>query len=70
MTINHIGSEEIARRKTLSDYKNNTDDLTFDGASKRPREVAYRGVRELQDKFYMQSLYDDNKYYEELLKDV
>ena len=29
MSINHIGPEEIGRRKTHSDIKNQTDDLTF-----------------------------------------
>jgi len=35
MSINYIGAEEISRRKTISDKKNDTDDLTFFNSNKQ-----------------------------------
>jgi len=35
MSINYIGEEEINRRKTISDNKNDTDELTFTNSNKQ-----------------------------------
>lgn len=70
MTINTIGPEGIAQRKAVSDAKNDTDDLTFDGASKGSRGLAYKAVREYNDNKELTRLFDEAYYYEELLNDV
>lgn len=46
MTINHIGTEEIARRKSISDSKSNTDALTFESSNNNARGAAYKRNRE------------------------
>ena len=35
MSINYIGAEEINRRKTISDNKSDTDELTFTNSNKQ-----------------------------------
>ena len=35
MSINYIGAEEINRRKTVSDNKNDTEELTFTNSNKQ-----------------------------------
>ena len=48
--INFIGQDEIKRRKTVSDAKNNTDAVTFTGSDlKSSRGAAYRNVRKYLD---------------------
>ena len=60
MSINHIGSEEIGRRKISSDIKNDTDNLTFeDSKSGNKNAAAYRGVREYKDNKLLRELQDD-----------
>ena len=59
MTINTIGSDEIARRKTVSDEKNNTDELTFAGNSFNARADAYRRSRNLKDLLELAKLEQD-----------
>ncbi len=49
MYTNNIGIEEIKRRKTASDNKNNTDDLTFDSSNNNARAKAYKTNRERKD---------------------
>ena len=57
MSILTIGPEEINRRKTASDIKNDTDSLFFeDTKSSNKNAAAYRGVREYQDKKLLREL--------------
>lgn len=49
MSILTVGPEEIQRRKTASDNKNNTADLTFESGNSNPRAAAYKNTRELLD---------------------
>lgn len=72
MTINYIGRTEIERRKTKSNLKNDAFDLTLPGASTGSRGLAYKGVREYQDDKQIKELtelFDNAKYYEDLLDD-
>lgn len=48
MSILTIGPEEINRRKTASDLKNNTDDLTFNNPNKPSSHGA--AAKEVRDK--------------------
>lgn len=68
MSINHIGHEEIQRRKLISDLKSDTDDLTFAGASTRSRELSYKKVREFLEQKKIEEIMDDEKYWESLLQ--
>jgi len=54
--MNNIGKEEIMRRKTASDNKNNTEDLTFDSSNNNARADAYRKNRDLTDRMEIQAL--------------
>ena len=57
MSILTIGREEIGRRKTASDIKNNTDSLYFeDTKSSNKNAAAYRGVRNHEDDKLIASL--------------
>ena len=47
--MNNIGPDEIARRKTKSDYINNTDALTFERKEANRQAAAYKKVREIKD---------------------
>jgi len=50
--MNNIGPEEITRRKTTSDSKNLTDDLTFnskDSSDVRKRIEDILGAKELEE---------------------
>jgi hypothetical protein len=47
--MNIIGKDEILRRKTVSDNKNNTNDLTFDSSNGNARAAAYKSSREALD---------------------
>lgn len=71
MSINTIGPEEIARRKSASDAKNNTDDLTFNNGGKQSSNRA-RDVRNLKDECEMMRLCnsDDTSELEELFKSL
>ena len=62
MSINTIGADEIARRKTVSDEKNNTDELTFAGNSFNARADAYRRSRDLLDAKEIKDLEDGDLY--------
>lgn len=67
MSINTITKSEIKRRKQKSDYINDTDDLTFQGKSNGSRAAAYKASRELKDQREIEKLYDDSKYWEDLI---
>lgn len=51
--MNNIGPDEIARRKTKSDYINNTDALTFATKEANKNAEAYKSVREKKDQLEM-----------------
>ena len=69
MSINSIGQEEINRRRLKSDYVNDTDDLTFASKGSGSRGAAYKATREYLDDKEVERLYDDNNYYDDLMKD-
>lgn|GEM_PF-4695577 len=69
MSINHIGKEEISRRKITSDVKNDTDSLIFeDTKSNNKNAAAYRGVRNYEDDRLIANMENlsDKDYFEEL----
>ena len=47
---NHFQTEELNRRKTASDAKNDTDDLTFSNNRIGQTAVSHKGVEEHMDK--------------------
>ena len=59
--MNNIGPSEIARRKTKSDYINNTDALTFERKEANRQAAAYKKVRELKDKLELELLLKDGE---------
>ena len=54
--MNNIGPDEIARRKTKSEFINNTDALTRVNKESNINAAAYKRVRELKDKLELESL--------------
>ena len=54
-----IGPEEISRRKTKSDYINNTDALTFERQAANRQAAAYKKVREFKDELELEVLLKD-----------
>ena len=66
---NGIGIEEIKRRKTASDAKNNTDSLTFDSSNNNVRASAYCAIRNINDELEIKRLLNstnDSEMLEEL----
>ncbi len=59
--MNNIGPEEISRRKTKSDYINNTDALTFETKEANRQSIAYRKVRDIKDKLELKALLDGDE---------
>lgn len=73
MSINHIGKEEIGRRKIISDDKNDTDSLIFeDTKSNNKNAAAYRGVRNYEDDKLIANMKNisDKDYFEELFNSL
>ena len=76
MSINTYRSAELmAKRKEISDIKNDTDDLIFLDVSKKksdPRSTAYRKNRDRAADFEIKQLEkcDDLSELKEMLKDV
>ena len=76
MSINTYRSAELmAKRKEISDIKNDTDDLIFLDSSKKksdPRSTAYRKNRDRAADFEVKRLEkcDDLSELKEMLKDV
>jgi len=76
MSINDYRSAELmAKRKEISDLKNNTDDLIFLDVSKKksdPRSAAYRKNRDRAADFEIRKLEkcNDVSELEEMMKDV
>jgi len=73
MSINHISADEIARRKTVSDYKSNTDNLTFaESKNNSSHGEAAKRVRELKEEADIKALEQqtDTDYYNGLDCDV
>lgn len=71
MSINFIGPEEINRRKTISDNKNNTDALTFTKDGKPSSHgVARKQNSDRRDLLEIEAIKNqtDEQYYDELLK--
>lgn len=69
---NAVGKEEIERRKTTSDFKNDTDNLTFaDSKNRSSHGEAAREVRDRKDRLEIKALevQTEYDYYNELLKD-
>jgi len=55
--INHLRSHELtARRKVLSDYKNDTDNETFDSSNNSASAAAFRSSRDKKDGDYIAKL--------------
>lgn len=59
MSINHIGSDEISRRKTVSDAYSDTEELTRGGVNFNARADAYRKSRDLKDLLELEKLEQD-----------
>lgn len=71
--INHIGREEIGRRKTASNIKNDTDSLVFeDTKNNNTRAAAYRGVRNYEDDKLIANIENisDSEYFEDLFNSI
>ncbi len=69
---NHIGRDEIERRKIISDNKNDTDNLTFaDSKTNSSHGEAAKAVRDRSDSLKIKHLESQTEedYYNELLKD-
>jgi len=70
MSINLMGKNELANnRKIVSDFKNNTDSLTFEDSKLfNEKGKAYSAVRNIQDDKLMASLENicNKEYFEEL----
>lgn len=64
-----IGKAEISRRKTISDRKNDTDNLTFDGANSNARAAAYKSSRDLKDRLEIRKIATTTDE-EEMLKEL
>ena len=56
-----IGPEEISRRKTKSDYINNTDALTFERKEANRQAAAYQKVRDFKDELELEALLKDGE---------
>ncbi len=54
--MNSIGPDEIARRKTKSDFINDTDALIFVNKENNKQSRAYQKVRDLKDKLELATL--------------
>ena len=73
MSINHIGAEEIGRRKVESDIKNDTDSLFFEDTKRSNKNAAaYRGVRNYKDDKLVASKENisDKDYFEDLYNSI
>lgn len=57
--MNSIGPEEIARRKTKSNFVNDTEALTFVTKETNKNAAAYKKVRDLKDKLELAALMRD-----------
>jgi len=57
--MNNIGPDEISRRKTKSDYINNTDALTFERQAANRQAAAYKKVREFKDELELTAILKD-----------
>jgi len=69
MSINYIGQDEISRRKTASDIKNDTDSLTFaDDKALNSRSRAYELVRDYNSNKEIVSAGCNASYYDDLLE--
>ena len=71
MCINHIGPEEISRRKTVSDQKNDTELESFANTRlSSSRGEAYRAVRDKEDDLELEFLEKMNEedYFNDLFK--
>ncbi len=68
MSINHIGPEEISRRKVISDLNSNTDDLTIPTVGNTKSK--YSKISNKIDKIDMRKLFDDSDYFEEMFNSL
>ena len=59
--MNNIGPDEISRRKTKSDYINNTDALTFERQAANRQAAAYKKVREFKDELELTAILKDGE---------
>jgi len=59
--MNNIGPDEIARRKTKSDYINNTDAVTFAIQESNRQAAAYQKVRALKDELALAATLKDGE---------
>jgi len=69
MSILTVGPSEIARRKTVSDFKNNTDNLTFsESKTNSSHGAAYKTNRERKEDADIKALENQtvDSYYNDL----